>query len=156
MRKALSDTGVPYASIVHGSCLQYVARRSDEYMEVTCSGLSGATSIIALSDHSAGTIAEDFPKLEDKTLSIPGGVDTDLFRPDALDAHVTETLVGGNGRGPQESERLHEILDAFSRGGSAEDLAGELKVPLGRVRAAAARHGRGRPHKAVARQATPR
>jgi glycosyltransferase involved in cell wall biosynthesis len=128
MRKALSDTGVPYASIVHGSCLQYVARRSDEYMEVTCSGLSGATSIIALSDHSAGTIAEDFPKLEDKTLSIPGGVDTDLFRPDALDAHVTETLVGGNGRGPQESERLHEILDAFSRGGSAEDLAGELKI----------------------------
>ena len=57
MRKALSDTGVPYTSIVHGSCLQYVARRSDKYMEVARSGLSGATSIIALSGHSAGTIA---------------------------------------------------------------------------------------------------
>ena len=128
MRKALSDTGVPYTSIVHGSCLQYVARRSDKYMEVARSGLSGATSIIALSGHSAGTIAEDFPKLEDKTLSIPGGVDTDLFRPDALDAHVTETLVGGPGRGPQQSEWLPEILDAFSEVGSAEDLAGELKI----------------------------
>ena len=128
MRRALYGTGVPYASIVHGSCLQYVARKSDEYMEVTHSGLSEATSIIALSAHSAGTIAEDFPKLEGKTLSLPGGVDTNLFRPDALDTHVTETLVDGPGRGPGQTERLREVLDEFSERGSAEDLAGELKV----------------------------
>ncbi|MBD0357389.1 MAG: glycosyltransferase, partial [Rubrobacter sp.] len=128
MREALSDTGVPYASIVHGSCLQYVARRSDKYMEVARSGLSGATSIIALSAHSAGTIAEDFPKLAESTLSLPGGVDTDLFRPDALDAHVTETLIGGPGRSPEQSERLQEILGVFSERGSTKDLAGELKA----------------------------
>ncbi len=128
MRKALYDTGVPYASIVHGSCLQYVARRSDKYMEVARDGLSGATSIIALSTHSAGTIAEDFPKLAERTVSLPGGVDTDLFRPDALDAHVTGTLVGGPGRGPEQAERLREVLDAFSERGSAGDLAGELKT----------------------------
>jgi glycosyltransferase involved in cell wall biosynthesis len=128
MREALSGTGVPYASIVHGSCLQYVARRSDKYMEVVRSGLSGATSIIALSAHSAGTIAEDFPKLAERTVSLPGGVDTGLFRPDALDAHVTESLVGGPGRGSEQTERLREILEAFSERGNADDFAGELKV----------------------------
>ena len=128
MREALSGTDVPYASIVHGSCLQYVARRSDKYMEVARSGLSGATSIIALSAHSAGTIAEDFPQLAERTISLPGGVDTDLFCPDALDAHVTETLVGGPGRGPEQTERLDDILEAFSESGSAEDLAGALKT----------------------------
>jgi len=127
MREALSGS-VPYASIVHGSCLQYVARKSDKYMEVARDGLSGATSIIALSNHSAGTIAEDFPKLAERTVSLPGGVDTGLFRPDALDAHVTESLVGGPGRGPEQTERLRETLEAFSERGSAEDLAGELKV----------------------------
>ncbi len=128
MREALSGTGVPYASIVHGSCLQYVARKSDKYMEVARDGLSEATSIIALSNHSAGTIAEDFPKLAERTVSLPGGVDTGLFRPDALDARVTESLVGGPGRGPEQAERLHDILEAFSERGSADDLAGELKV----------------------------
>jgi glycosyltransferase involved in cell wall biosynthesis len=127
-RRALSGTGVPYASIVHGSCLQYVARKSDKYMEVARRGLSEATSIIALSAHSAGTIAEDFPKLAGRTVSLPGGVDTDLFSPDALDTHVTESLVGGPGRGPEQTERLREILDEFSERGSAEDLAGELKA----------------------------
>ena len=128
MREALSGAGVPYASIVHGSCLQYVARKSDKYMEVARDGLSGATSIIALSAHSAGTIAEDFPKLAERTVSLPGGVDTGLFHPDALDARVTETLVGGPGRGPEQTERLRETLEAFSERGSADDLAGELKV----------------------------
>ena len=130
MREALSGSGVPYASIVHGSCLQYVARKSEKYMEVARDGLSGATSIIALSNHSAGTIAEDFPKLAERTVSLPGGVDTGLFRPDALDARVTESLVGGPGRGPNQAERLRETLKAFSERGSAEELAGELKLLL--------------------------
>ncbi|HZG62115.1 MAG TPA: glycosyltransferase, partial [Rubrobacteraceae bacterium] len=102
-RQALSGTGVSYASIVHGSALQYVARRSTFYMDIAEKGLSGATSIIALSEHSAGTIAEDFPKLEERTLALPGGVDTDLFRPDALDDHATESLVEGPGRSPRQA-----------------------------------------------------
>ena len=124
--QALAGTGVPYASIVHGSALQYVARRSERYMEVARRGLSRATSIIALSTHSAGTIAEDFPKMAEKTLALPGGVDTDLFRPDALDLDVTQKLEGGPGRGPEEAAQLGKILDAFPETGDAEDLVGEL------------------------------
>jgi glycosyltransferase involved in cell wall biosynthesis len=127
-RRALAGTDVPYTSIVHGSCLQYVARRSEKYMKITRRGLSGATSIIALSAHSAGTIAEDFPKMADKTLALPGGVDTDLFRPDALDPGVTEKLEGGPGRGPEEAARLWGILDGFPETGGAEDLAVELEA----------------------------
>jgi glycosyltransferase involved in cell wall biosynthesis len=126
-RQALADTGVPYASIVHGSCLHYVARKSSFYMRITHQGLSKATSIIALSSHSAGTIAEDFPELEERTVALPGGVDTELFRPDALDARVTESLTGGPGRGHGVSERLSKVLDRFSERGSVENLAGELK-----------------------------
>ncbi|HZC19885.1 MAG TPA: glycosyltransferase family 4 protein, partial [Rubrobacteraceae bacterium] len=125
-RQALAGTDVPYASIVHGSCLQYVARRSALYMQVARRGLSGATSIIALSSHSAGTIAEDFPKIARKTLALPGGVDTDLFRPDAFNPNVTEQLEGDPGRGPVEAARLRETLDGFPETGGAEDLAGKL------------------------------
>src|SRR5215212_5083322 len=31
-RRALQGSGVPYVSIVHGSCLQYVSRKSEMYM----------------------------------------------------------------------------------------------------------------------------
>ncbi len=123
-RRALAGTDVPYASIVHGSCLQYVARRSEGYMEITREGLEGAERIVALSSHSAGTIAEDFPDLAGKTLSLPGGVDTDLFRPDALDRGVAAYLNGGPGRGPRQRASLREALD---RGGDAGGLAGSLR-----------------------------
>ncbi|MBA4116055.1 MAG: glycosyltransferase, partial [Rubrobacter sp.] len=62
------------------------------------------------------------------TIALPGGVDTGLFRPDALDSHVTETLVGGPGRGPEQTQRLREVLDAFSETGSAADLVDELNA----------------------------
>ena len=127
-RLALSGTGVSYVSIVHGSSLQYVARKSAFYMDVARRGLSEATSIVALSTHSAGTVAEDFPKLERSTVALPGGVDTNLFSPDALDPHVTESLVGGPGRRPEQTERLRGILGEFSEGGSGPNLAKELKT----------------------------
>ena len=125
-RQAHSGTGVSYASIVHGSALQYVARRSDKYMEIARQGLSGAASIVALSAHSAGTIAEDFPEMAKKTLALPGGVDAELFRPDALDFYVTEKLQGGPGRGPEEAARLRKVFDEFPETGGTKDLAGEL------------------------------
>ncbi len=123
-RRALADAGVPYASIVHGSCLQYVARRDKGYMEITREGLEGATRIVALSSHSAGTIAEDFPELAGNTLALPGGVDTELFRPDALDRGVLTSLNGGPGRGPQQRAALAEALDL---GGDAGELVGSLR-----------------------------
>jgi glycosyltransferase involved in cell wall biosynthesis len=123
-RRALRGSGVPYASIVHGSCLQYVSRRSEKYMDLTREGLAGAREILALSAHSAGTIAEDFPDLADRTRSLPGGVDTDLFRPDALDPTVLEDLTGGPGRGPEQDASLVEALD---RAEDASDLAESLR-----------------------------
>jgi glycosyltransferase involved in cell wall biosynthesis len=122
--RALSDAGVPYVSIVHGSALQYVARRSEKYMELAREGLEGARSIVALSSHSAGTVAEDFPGFAGKTLSFPGGVDTELFRPDALDPGVARYLNGGPGRGPEQRRALAEALES---GGDAGDLAGSLR-----------------------------
>ncbi|HEV2091787.1 MAG TPA: glycosyltransferase family 4 protein, partial [Rubrobacter sp.] len=127
-RRALRDAGVPYASIVHGSCLQYVSRRSAQYMELTREGLEGAGEILALSSHSAGTIAEDFPELSDRTRSLPGGVDTDLFRPDALDLDVLGSLNGGRGRGPEEQRALEATLD---RPGDVDGLIEGLRAISG-------------------------
>lgn len=124
-RRALRGTGVPYTSIVHGSCLQYVSRKSDEYMRLTREGLEGARNILALSSHSAGTIAEDFPEMETKTLALPGGVDTDLFRPDALDPAALEALTGGPGRGPEQERALEDVLAYPPH--DAEELAGKLR-----------------------------
>ena len=127
-RRALDGTGVPYASIVHGSCLQYVSRRSAKYMDLTREGLEGADEILALSSHSAGTVAEDFPGLADRTRSLPGGVDTDLFRPDALDPDVLGSLMGGRGRGPEEQEALEAAL---GRSEGAGDLVEGLRAVSG-------------------------
>src|SRR3712207_2752272 len=98
--------------------------RSEKYMRATRRGLEGAKRILALSSHSAGTIAEDFPDLAEKTLALPGGVDTNLFRPDALDRRSVGRLKGGPGRGPQQRAALREALD---RPASAEDLSGALR-----------------------------
>jgi glycosyltransferase involved in cell wall biosynthesis len=121
-RRALG--GFPYVSIVHGSCLQYVARKSEKYMQATREGLEGARRILALSSHSAGTIAEDFPELAQKTSALPGGVDTDLFRPDALDLRSLQDVSGGPGRGPEQDAALQEALD---RQADAEELAAAVR-----------------------------
>ena len=113
-RRALEGTGVPFTSIIHGSALQYVSRRSEKYMRLTRQGLEKAKRILALSSHSAGTIAEDFPDMAGKTSALPGGVDTELFRPDALDLGILEKLSGGPGRGPEQRAALKEAI-----GGSA-------------------------------------
>lgn len=101
-RRALRGTEIPYLSIVHGSCLQYVARRSAAYMRLAEEGLEGASRILALSEHSAATIEEDFPSYAQKTLSLPGGVDTEIFSPDALDVSFARELSGGTGRAPEQ------------------------------------------------------
>ena len=123
-RRALEGTGLSYVSIVHGSCLHYVARKSEKYMRVTREGLGGAKRIVALSSHSAGTITEDFPEMEEKTVTLPGGVNTELFNPDALDLLSVQTLEGGQGRGPEQDAALEEALH---RSQSAEDLAESLR-----------------------------
>ncbi len=108
--RALAGTRIPYLSIVHGSALQYVARKSTFYREVAREGLGGATRVLALSEDSAGTIVEDFPELGDRIQSLPGGVDTNLFRPDALGKHPLNNLGGGNGHGPEQAATLAELL----------------------------------------------
>jgi glycosyltransferase involved in cell wall biosynthesis len=123
-RRALEGSGVPYVSIVHGSCLQYVSRRSEMYMDLTREGLEGARNIVALSSDSAGTIAEDFPDLTDRTKALPGGVDTELFNPDALDLTIAENLNGGPGRGPDQRSSLQRALRSS---GNAGELAGALQ-----------------------------
>jgi glycosyltransferase involved in cell wall biosynthesis len=127
-RRALEGSKVPYTSIVHGSALQYVARKSEKYMQVTREGLEGARRILALSSHSAGTITEDFPDLAAKTSALPGGVDTHLFRPDALDLRVVDLLKGGPGRGPEQRAVLEEALEVST---NADELLGALRRVAG-------------------------
>jgi glycosyltransferase involved in cell wall biosynthesis len=124
-RRALEGNDLPYVSIVHGSCLQYVSRKSESYMGLTREGLEGARAILALSSHSAGTIAEDFPDLADRTRSLPGGVDTELFHPDALDLGVLDRLEGGPGRGRAQRTSLR---DALKKSAHAGELAGALRA----------------------------
>ena len=124
-RRALGGSDLPYVSIVHGSCLQYVSRKSETYMGLTREGLEDAREILALSSHSAGTIAEDFPDLADRTHSLPGGVDTDLFHPGAFDSRVLERLAGGPGRGQTQRAALREALESS---GHAGELAGALRA----------------------------
>ena len=111
-RRALEGADIPYTSIVHGSALQYVARKSEKYMNLTRKGLEGAKNIVALSSDSAGTVAEDFPDLACKISALPGGVDTRLFRSDAVDLRVLDRLHGGPGRGPDQRAALNEALEA--------------------------------------------
>ena len=127
-RRALEGTDIPYTSIVHGSALQYVARKSERYMRLTREGLERAKTIVALSSDSAGTIAEDFPDLATKTSVLPGGVDTALFRSDALDLRVLTRLNGGPGRGPDEREALNEALEASA---NVVDLLGGIRKVAG-------------------------
>ena len=125
-RRALAGTGVPYVSIVHGSALQYVSRRSAAYMTLTREGLEGAKNIVALSDHSAGTISEDFPDLAEKTISLPGGVDTTLFNPESLDLRSLYNLSGGAGRGPEQRSALDRLMEHPPE--AASELADGLRA----------------------------
>src|SRR5918998_2621473 len=127
-RRALQGSGTHYVSIVHGSCLQYLSRKSEKYMELTQEGLEGAAEILALSSHSVGTVAEDFPDLTDRIEALPGGVDTGLFRPDAFDPEGVETLNGGPGRGPDQRSSLRQAL---GNSGNAAELAGALREIAG-------------------------
>jgi len=124
-RRALEGSDTPYVSIVHGSCLQYVSRKSEKYMGLTREGLEKAREILALSSHSAGTIAEDFPDLSGRTHSLPGGVDTELFHPGAFDLGVLGHLEGGRGRGQAQRTSLREALESS---GHAGELAGALRA----------------------------
>ena len=127
-RRALQGSGIHYVSIVHGSCLQYLSRKSEKYMGLTREGLEGAAEILALSSHSVGTVAEDFPDLTDRIEALPGGVDTGLFRPDAFDPEGVETLNGGPGRGPDQRSSLRQAL---GNSGNAAELAGALREIAG-------------------------
>lgn len=127
-RRALEGSAVPYVSIIHGSALQYVSRKDEKYMAITREGLEGAGRIVALSADSAGTIAEDFPDLTERTEALPGGVDTELFDPAALDLGIVDGLHGGPGRGPAQRSSLQDAL-------TSSENAGELAAAVREVAA---------------------
>jgi glycosyltransferase involved in cell wall biosynthesis len=126
--RAIEGTNVPYTSIVHGSALQYVARKSEKYMRLTREGLEGAKNIVALSSDSAGTVAEDLPDLASKVSALPGGVDTALFRPEAMDLRFLDRLNGGSGRGPDQQAALNEALEAST---NVDELLGDIRKVAG-------------------------
>ncbi len=126
--RAVEGTNVPYTSIVHGSALQYVARKSEKYMRLTREGLEGAKNIVALSSDSAGTVAEDLPDLAPKISALPGGVDTALFRPEAMDLRFLDRLNGGSGRGPDQRAALNNVLEDSA---NVDQLLGGIRKVAG-------------------------
>jgi glycosyltransferase involved in cell wall biosynthesis len=126
--RAVEGTNVPYTSIVHGSALQYVARKSEKYMRLTREGLEGAKNIVALSSDSAGTVAEDLPNLAPKISALPGGVDTALFRPEAMDLRFLDRLNGGSGRGPDQRSALNKVLETSA---NVDQLLGGIRKVAG-------------------------
>jgi glycosyltransferase involved in cell wall biosynthesis len=126
--RVVEGTNVSYTSIVHGSALQYVARKSEKYMRLTREGLEGAKNIVALSSDSAGTVAEDLPDLAPKISALPGGVDTALFRPEAMDLRSLARLNGGSGRGPDQRAALNKVLEASA---NVDQLLGGIRKVAG-------------------------
>lgn len=124
-QRALQNTAVPYLSIVHGSALQYVARKSTFYMEMAREGLAGARHILSPSSHSTRTVEEDFPELANKAVTLTGGVDTNLFRPEALNLRsLVKEFDGGPGRGPDQTATLMATL---GRSASVDSLVSGLR-----------------------------
>ena len=122
VRRALQDSGIHYVSIVH-ELPAIPLRRSEKYMGLTREGLERHGDAGPLLPQ-RGTVAEDFPDLTGRIKALPGGVDTELFSPDAFDLGVVEKLNGGPGRSPDQRSSLQQTL---RDSGNATELAGALR-----------------------------
>lgn len=84
VKEALAEP-TPYCVTVHGSALNFTAKRDPRMLPFFLEGPGGAVSVVCLSDKSAGD-ACDFAathrlELSSKIAVIPPGVDIDLFVP---------------------------------------------------------------------------
>jgi glycosyltransferase involved in cell wall biosynthesis len=83
LRRALADTGVPYAVKIHGSALEYTVKPHPRFLPAAREGLAAAGGVLVGSRHTGESLwaALDEPGLEDKTRLGPPGVDIARFAP---------------------------------------------------------------------------
>jgi glycosyltransferase involved in cell wall biosynthesis len=72
-------TGVPYVTVAHGSTLEYVARTDSRFASLARTGLTQASAVVALNAEVRHRVLSVAP--EARVVTIPVGVDTDVFTP---------------------------------------------------------------------------
>jgi len=84
VREALRDAA-PYVVTIHGSELNFTVRKDPRMVPYMAKGLDGAAAVAALSATSREEVMalarEHGIDIESRTLILPPGVDTELFRP---------------------------------------------------------------------------
>ena len=109
--RRLQEEGVlSYAVMPHGSALEYIVRHDERMQPVARQAIDSADAIFALNQEVRDRLRDYFPglELEDKTVTVRVGVDTERFRP-----------VGRSERA-ESVERLVSALEGVSRGHEAE------------------------------------
>jgi glycosyltransferase involved in cell wall biosynthesis len=80
-RQAQRETGVPFVTTIHGSCLEYIVRRDPRFLRFALEGLRGCSAIIVLNPDGARRVLALDSGLASRLIEIPGGVDTEAFEP---------------------------------------------------------------------------
>jgi glycosyltransferase involved in cell wall biosynthesis len=85
VKRALSDSNIPYDIKIHGSAIEFALEHHKHLLKYAYEGISNASRIIAGTEHIARRIKEIFRdkldelKIVEKTVIIPPGMDPDLF-----------------------------------------------------------------------------
>ncbi len=84
-------TGLPYVTVAHGSTLEYVARSDPRFASLAEIGLTRAAAVVALNAEVRQRVLAVAP--EARVITLPVGVDTDVFAPPPSRPDHPPTLV---------------------------------------------------------------
>lgn len=118
-RRLRQERGTRFAVMPHGSALEYVVRHDERMQKVARRVLAEADAVFALNEEIRERLARFFPDLEldDRTVTVRVGVDTERFRPVGRDARgesverlAAELRDEARGRGPEHGRALIAAL----------------------------------------------
>lgn len=116
VRQALKGRS-PYIVTIHGSELNFTVRKDPRMVPYMLDGLEGAASVAALSETSreevVGLAEENGLSIDAKTVILPPGVDTELFRP-SLNGSVVSAGSGGGLDSIQDLDPVHDDIAVFA------------------------------------------
>lgn len=113
-RRVHEQIGLPYVVVAHGSTIEYIHKREPRYRPLTEAGLRGAHSVVALNADVRARLLRIAPDIEPAVVTVPVGVDLELFHPAPLQPSLTNgQVVGYVGRLSLE-KGVHALLAAFA------------------------------------------
>lgn len=140
VRPAAEAAETGYYVTVHGSSIEFTIRRDERYLAYGINGLSGASGIVAPSRYSAELLTELFAGrvegLKEKTVILPHGVDTTLFKPvgGPIVSAVGELLeLVVRRSGDSASEALCDCRDDIEE---ADEINGWISAGIERINSA--------------------